>query len=100
MHAREIAAEKVKIGIATGEVFLGSIGHPDYKRPDVIGEPVSIALLAADWAAEHTASGVVCTCGTLEAVSDEGKPSLPVGKHVEASLPGIKNAVQLIPIGS
>ncbi len=59
VDARQIAAEKVKIGIATGEVYLGSIGHPDYKRPDVIGEPVSIALLSADWAAEHTSTGLV-----------------------------------------
>lgn len=99
LHAREIAAEKVKVGIASGEVFLGSIGHPDYKRPDVIGEPVSIALLAADWAADNTASGIVCTVSTLEAVSEEAQPKLPVGKPLETNLPGIKHAVKLVEVG-
>lgn len=99
LHAREIAAEKVKIGIATGEVFLGSIGHPDYKRPDVIGEPVSIALLAADWAAEHTTSGLVCTATTLQTANGEDQPALPIGKSLDANLPGIKHSVQLVEIG-
>jgi len=99
LHAREIAAEKVKVGIASGEVFLGSIGHPDYKRPDVIGEPVSIALLAADWAAEHTTSGILCTAGTLEFTSEQGRPQLPVGKPTNTALPGIKHAVNMVEIG-
>lgn len=100
LHAREIAAEKIKVGIASGEVYLGSIGHPDYKRPDVIGEPVSIALLAADWAAEHTGSGVVCTSSSLEAIEEEPRRSIPIGKTVEASLPGIKHPVKLVELGS
>lgn len=100
LNAREIAAEKIKVGIGSGPIYLGSIGHPDYKKPDVIGEPVSIALLAADWAAESTASGIACTVATLEAVSEQGGPQLPVGRPAEVNLPGIKHAVRLVEVGS
>ncbi len=96
--ARQGTAEPLKIGIAAGRVYLGSIGHPDYRRPDVIGEPVSIALLAADWAAENTASGMACTAGTLEAVDGEPRSSLPAGKPVPAKLRGIEQPVRLVEI--
>ncbi len=93
--ARQGTAEPLKIGIAAGRVYLGSIGHPDYRRSDVIGEPVSIALLAADWAADNTASGLACTACTLEAVDEEQRGSLLTGKPVAARLPGIEHPVQL-----
>ncbi len=98
-QARQGTAERLKIGIGSGPVYLGSIGHPDYKRPDVIGEPVSLALLAADWAAEHTASGIACTACTLAASSEEDGGTLQAGQAVQAELPGIQHPVQLIEIG-
>jgi transcriptional regulator with XRE-family HTH domain len=98
IQARQGTAERLKIGIGTGQIYLGSIGHPDYKRPDVIGEPVSIALLAADWAAEHTAAGIACTACTLDATDEGSGGAPPAGKAVEANLPGIEHSVRLIEI--
>lgn len=108
-RARDMAAEKIKIGIATGEVYLGSIGHPDYQRPDVIGETVSLALLAADWAADHTGGGLVCTVSTLESIRHDGLQEIPSNKTLDADLsagtvhqpdlPGIKQPVELVEIG-
>ena len=99
-QARQGTAEPLKIGIGSGPVYLGSIGHPDYKRPDVIGEPVSIALLAADWASEHTASGIACTACTMQPAGPEDAEALPAGQAVQAELPGIQHPVHLIEIGT
>jgi transcriptional regulator with XRE-family HTH domain len=99
-QARQGTAERLKIGIGSGSVYLGSIGHPDYRRPDVIGEPVSIALLAADWAAEHTASGIACTACTVAPADPGDAEALPAGPPIQAELPGIQHLVGLIEIGT
>jgi transcriptional regulator with XRE-family HTH domain len=89
------SAEPLKVGVSTGEVYLGSLGHPDYARPDVIGEPVSIALLARDWAADHTASGLAVAHSTLEGMAAQFRASLAVDKESRARLPGIRHTVLL-----
>lgn len=49
IEARHIAGENLVAGLSTGEIFLGSVGHPDYARPDIMGEVVNVAFLAMQW---------------------------------------------------
>ena len=94
LHMRLIETEPLKVGLCTGEVYFGSIGHPDYARPDVIGETVSIALLAMDWAVENTRAGVVVTASTMEAMEE----TVPASSAIDVHLSGISHAVSLIEI--
>lgn len=41
------------IVLNSGPIYLGTIGHPEYARPDIIGETVNTAFLAMTWTAEH-----------------------------------------------
>jgi class 3 adenylate cyclase len=50
-----------------GEIFLGSVGHPDYARTDIIGQTVNTAFLAMPFVAASCAGGI----GVTRAVADE-----------------------------
>ena len=84
IHAAQIAPDALKIGISQGEVYLGSIGHPDYARPDVIGECVGLALLMRDWAAQHAKSGVAAQETVLSSCRKEFRGTIEAGKKAEA----------------
>ena len=46
-----------------GEIFLGSAGHPDYARTDIIGQTVNTAFLAMPFVAAHCPGGIGITRG-------------------------------------
>lgn len=60
-QARRLIADELRIGLSCGDVYLGSVGHPDYARPDIMGKAVNLAFLTADWAEAHAADGLAVT---------------------------------------
>ena len=91
ISAKQASSAPLKIGIATGAIYFGSIGHPDYAQPDVMGEAVSIARLAAGWAAGNTRSGIVASLATLTGLAD----SASFGDQQEAQFTGISHPVKV-----
>jgi class 3 adenylate cyclase len=59
--ARQLSSERLVIGLSSGEIYLGAMGHPDYARPDVMGEVVNVAFLVRDWAEAHACSRIAAT---------------------------------------
>jgi class 3 adenylate cyclase len=59
--AKRLITDNLVIGLSSGEIYLGAMGHPDYARPDVMGEVVNVAFLVRDWAETHTCSGIAAT---------------------------------------
>jgi transcriptional regulator with XRE-family HTH domain len=53
-----------------GEIFLGSAGHPDYARTDIMGRTVNTAFLAMPFVAAHCPGGI----GLSQAVAAELAP--------------------------
>lgn len=53
-----------------GEIFLGSAGHPDYARTDIIGQTVNTAFLAMPFVATHCRGGIGVTRDVVEQLSD------------------------------
>jgi len=53
-----------------GEIFLGSVGHPDYARTDIIGQTVNTAFLAMAFVATHCAGGIGVTDAVVEELSE------------------------------
>jgi class 3 adenylate cyclase len=91
LAARRAVGAPVKMGLSTGEVFFGAIGHPDYTQPDIMGEAVSIALLAADWAADERPGGIVAAEGTVTELEEP----FPTGAIHKTRFPGISHPVAL-----
>lgn len=91
ISARRASSVPLKIGLSTGQIYFGAIGHPDYAQPDVMGEAVSVARLAAGWAANHTQTGVVACESTLDGLAE----LFSFGPRQEADLTGISHAVRV-----
>ena len=60
------------IMLHTGEVYLGTMGHPDYPHPDILGSTVNTAFLAMPWVAEHCATRVAASGECLAHLADAG----------------------------
>ncbi|GMV99703.1 MAG: hypothetical protein AMXMBFR84_08420 [Candidatus Hydrogenedentota bacterium] len=66
MKARSQIGSTLRIGLHSGPIYLGSVGHPDYARPDIMGEVVNVAFLTMEWAERETKSGIAATAAALE----------------------------------
>jgi class 3 adenylate cyclase len=69
--AKQLVTEKLSIAISSGDIFLGAVGHPDYARPDIMGEAVNIAFLALRWANENTGSKIAATGRFIEQLPEQ-----------------------------
>jgi len=70
VQAKEVISDDIKVGLSSGEIYLGSVGHPDYARPDIMGEVVNIAFLTMEWAEKNAASGLAVTSTVLDDVEE------------------------------
>lgn len=74
-----------------GEIFLGSIGHPDYRSLDILGDAVNTAFLSMPWVAQNIKSGIGITSSAKENMSDDkdliqcGEINIP-GKQLSISI--------------
>jgi len=63
---RLLEAEDLVITLHSGDVYLGTMGHPDYARPDIIGQTVNTAFLVMSWIAQSCRSGIGVTAAAWE----------------------------------
>lgn len=49
------------ISIHNGDVYLGPLGHSDFARPDILGEPVNTAFMLLPWIEAHCTSHIGIT---------------------------------------
>lgn len=77
------------IVLNTGPVFLGSVGHPEYARTDIIGATVNTAFLLMPFVKEHCPSQI----GLTKDVVDELEPDGGVVIQGEAPVLGQRSPV-------
>ena len=90
--ARRMVAEELKIGLSTGEIFLGSVGHPDYAQSDIMGEVVNVAFLTMGWAQGETESGIAATDGVVDGLGD----ALRTGKTGDVTFHDLPSPVRVV----
>ncbi|GAK53002.1 hypothetical protein U14_04261 [Candidatus Moduliflexus flocculans] len=88
--AQSVVSTALTIALHSGEIYLGAIGHPEYARPDIMGETVNLAFLILEWAARHQAHHIIATSTILNHLPTDiatGTPSLltlrGVGESIE-----------------
>lgn len=94
LEARETIGESLKIGLSFGEIYLGAIGHPDYARPDIMGDVVNIAFLTLQWAETHCARGIAASEATIE----KHEAKVKMGRREAVRFKGIEYEVTLVEI--
>lgn len=72
-----------------GEIFLGSLGHPDYARTDILGRTVNTAFLAMPFIAGRCGGGI----GVTQAVVDELSEGAECEARGQVAVAGEREAV-------
>ena len=90
--AKQIVAESpsLKVGMCSGEIYLGKMGHPDYARLDIMGETVNLAFLIMNWADEFSKTGIAASksfCEILDKSHLAGKPKTVNFKSLDYGVP-------------
>jgi class 3 adenylate cyclase len=83
--------EELVITLHQGAIFLGTMGHPDYARPDIIGQTVNTAFLAMAWVACHCATGI----GVTDAVWRQLSSKNDLVRRGEVRVPGAVSAITI-----
>ncbi len=68
-QAQAVVSESLTIALHSGEIYLGTIGHPDYSHPDIMGDTVNLAFMTMEWAAQHIAGQIAVTTAVFEYVN-------------------------------
>ena len=92
LRARAMTNEDLRLGLSSGPIYLGAVGHPDYARPDVMGEVVNIAFLVMHWAAAHDDVSIAVTDAVAEAAGDLAAS----GRVEEVSFRDINHPVRVV----
>jgi len=90
-QAKSIVSEPLTIALHCGEIYLGTIGHPDYSRPDIMGDTVNLAFMTMEWAAHHVAHQIAVTAPMLKYLAQGMNTSPP---HM-VEFRGIEDAVEI-----
>ena len=89
--AREMVAERLCIEISSGDIYLGSVGHPDYGRPDIMGEVVNVAFQTMGWAEAETDSMIAATGRTTRKL----RGSVQAGQTASVNFRGVASPVEV-----
>lgn len=93
LHSRRVLAENVSIGMHSGPIYLGRLGHPEYAQMDVMGDTVNLAARTEQWAGK-TESRIAATGDTMSEIED----LFTYGKIEEHPVKGITRNVKLYEI--
>ncbi|MEK7790955.1 MAG: hypothetical protein AAB309_04955, partial [Deltaproteobacteria bacterium] len=77
------------ITLNSGDIYLGSIGHPDYSSRDICGETVNLVFLISEWVSKNSRSGVGLTDKTAQQIDK----SLLNGKSTKVRIQSTKSEV-------
>ncbi len=70
IHAIKVAPQDPRytlaIGMNAGDIYLGAIGHPDYARPDILGDAVNLAAQVEACMGREGRSGIAATASVVD----------------------------------
>lgn len=89
--AQRLIGENLVIGLSSGEIYLGAMGHPDYTHPDITGKVVNIAFLAREWAETNIQKGIAAT----QSVANNLDGAFEITQTTEINFRGIENPVSV-----
>jgi transcriptional regulator with XRE-family HTH domain len=94
-QARAILGNDIRIGLSTGEVYLGGVGHPDYARPDIMGQVVNLAFLTLAWVDQKNKSGVGATAEFIQLLSAAARKKLTIKTQEKKRFLGVPDHVSV-----
>jgi class 3 adenylate cyclase len=89
----KIVSERIGIGMSSGPIYIGKLGHPDYASLDIMGDVVNLAARTGNWAGK-TESRIAATGDTVDSIEDQ----LITGRSEEREVKGFDRMMRLIEI--
>ena len=80
------------ITLHSGDIYFGTIGHPDYCSRDICGRTVNLAFLIMDYVAGHCTTGI----GLTEATAGHIDPAVRFKTHPAIRIGAIDNDVTVL----
>ncbi len=74
-----------------GDIYLGTMGHPDYAVPDILGETVNTAFLVMPWVAENARTGI----GVTAFARDNVNGGTALTRTGEVAVPGRREPIAI-----
>ena len=90
LSVMRVLDERVGIGMSSGPVFVGSLGHPEYASLDVMGAVVNLAARVGNWAGKNNA-GIGATSDTVDPIAEQ----LDLGKGETVEVKGFSRPMVL-----
>jgi len=94
--AQRLIGENLVIGLSSGEIYLGAMGHPDYAHPDITGEVVNIAFITREWAETNIQKGIAAT----QSVSRNLNNTFAISQPTEINFRGMEKPISISQIES
>ena len=81
-RAVAVAPDKITVALACGEIYLGSLGHPDYTQPDIMGSTVNVAFLLLASAEAPKGSVIMATAEVVDGLEKKAPFTGPRKKEI------------------
>jgi len=94
LYAGEVVSEPLAIALHSGEIYLGTIGHPDYSRPDIMGDTVNLTFMTMEWIGRNLSGRIGATVTVVEKLDQ----SIRIGSQHRIELRGIDHPVEVYEI--
>jgi class 3 adenylate cyclase len=91
-----LSAEPLKIALATGPIYLGSLGHPDYAQLDIMGDAVNVVFRTLTWPGLEARSGIIAAASVVDHLEEKSG----FGPAQKVKLTGIPEPVELYEVMS
>ena len=94
LSARNTVADPLVVGLASGPIYVTSLGPAGYARPDIIGPTVNTAFRVNGWTAGHANSRI----GAAFAVDWPASTSFQIVAHSGLALKGLHGPLDIVEI--
>lgn len=82
LGAAKTSEDKLSVALCAGEIYLGSIGHPDYAETDILGDTVNIAFRTLELSSAYTGGVIIASASTVEGIEEKVELNGPFEKEL------------------
>ena len=70
LRVHEVVSEATSIGLASGPIYVGMLGHPEYATTDILGRTIMNSFGISMWARKNTNTHIGAPHFVIEPITD------------------------------
>jgi len=76
------STESLTVALCAGPIYLGSVGHPDYATPDIIGDTVNVAFRTLEMASALPGASIMACASVIDGLEERPPLKGPFEKEL------------------